>query len=342
MRMRKVENCGNRRLPWRPLSASVATSLARFYLRHVPIRKGKAAVWDIVRHYTKRYCKAIPPRRTIAHDGRVFDVEFTESRERLLFFWGRWTPPIEAVLRRRLTPGAVCIDVGANIGYFTTLASRLVGPTGRVIAFEPLPSSFRRCLVHVQLNHCSNVEVHQLALSDREGVTTLYEPQLGRGRDLCTVRPVATQGTASGTIEHQVRTVRLDEFLDSVTASRVNFIKLDVEGAELLALHGMERLLGSCPDLEVLCEVTDSFLKELGGSERELLRYLSEVGYSAYRVAPPRPIKGLDQYVSTAALHRAALEIIGLCGVGEREFQYDALFTRTAPKVGELDIIEGA
>jgi FkbM family methyltransferase len=143
-------------------------------------------------------------------------------------------PAVEAAVRDALRPGDVFVDAGSNIGYYTILASRLVGPQGQVIACEMMPETARILRNHVTMNNAGNVIVAEGALSDvPEQEIEASHPEgkfgqasiarIGQGRRLA------------------VRTLTLEAVLQDV--SQVRIMKMDLEGAELGALHGLGNAL---------------------------------------------------------------------------------------------------
>ena len=144
------------------------------------------------------------------------------------------------LIRRMLSPGDHFVDAGANIGYFTLLASRCVGPDGRVDAIEPQPDNHARLAANV-VNNGSPAQVrrHALALADRTGQTSIHaypESDVQHNHGCASMFPEPAFATRATTVP----TVRLDELLADTDPT---LIKLDVEGAELLAIEGMAQLL---------------------------------------------------------------------------------------------------
>jgi FkbM family methyltransferase len=132
-------------------------------------------------------------------------------------------------LRQCATRGAVVYDVGANAGYYALLASRLVGPRGRVVAFEPEPRNAAFLREHVRLNDAANVEVVEAAAGDTAGERGFARRGTGRGR-------LDERG------ELRVRVVRLDDCIAGGMPTP-SLIKIDVEGGELAVLEGAAQLL---------------------------------------------------------------------------------------------------
>lgn len=132
-------------------------------------------------------------------------------------------------------PGAVVFDIGANVGFFTLLASKLVGSAGQVHAFEPLPRNLYYLEQHIRLNEASNITVHSLAITSTTGTA-----RFGDGEN-------TSQGRLSNAGEIQVLTASIDDLLANGRSPRPDFIKIDIEGAEGEALRGAARLLSGSP-----------------------------------------------------------------------------------------------
>jgi FkbM family methyltransferase len=145
---------------------------------------------------------------------------------------GRWEPNVTALFRALLRPGNVCIDVGANIGYFTLLASRLVGPDGRVHAFEPEPAAVAALEANVGLNHMTNVAVHAVAAGESEREAVIGAPPPGNA--------ASASLAAAGEPGSPIRVRRVDAVVPAQDLRRARLVKIDVEGAEADVLHGLE------------------------------------------------------------------------------------------------------
>lgn len=130
-----------------------------------------------------------------------------------------------------LHPGDTMYDIGANVGYYTLLASHRVGPSGRVVAFEPLPANVRLVERHLRLNRVRNVSVHEVAVSDREG----------RARFAPNASNAMGKLSDAGSIE--VAMISLDSFVSAAGLPDPTLLKIDVEGAELGVLRGAATLL---------------------------------------------------------------------------------------------------
>jgi FkbM family methyltransferase len=178
-------------------------------------------------------------------------------------------------VERLLRPGMTVLDLGAHHGLYSLLAAKCVGPAGRVIAFEPSPRERRRLQLHLRLNGAKNVEVQPFALGPHVGSAQLH--LVGNGDDGCnSLRPPAVLGPVS-TVPVALRSV--DEELRRLGVRRVDFVKLDVEGAELGVLQGALRLLNDTYRPAMLVEVQDVRTEPWGYAAREILRFLGRLNY---------------------------------------------------------------
>lgn len=155
--------------------------------------------------------------------------------------------------------GNVVFDLGAHVGFYTLLASVLVGETGRVFAFEPLPNNLNYLKQHLSLNSITNVQVIEAAVSDRTGVATFD------------IHDSSFQGHLSTTGQLQVKTVSLDDWIAKGKIPSPDYMKIDVEGAEMDVLVGARELLQRSHPKIALATHSDElrydccqFLKTLG------------------------------------------------------------------------------
>jgi FkbM family methyltransferase len=172
------------------------------------------------------------------------------------------------LLRALLKPGDHFVDCGANIGYFTFAAVKAVGPAGRVDAFEPDPVNRTRLEENLAANGSpANVHVHPVALSDHSGEATLYHPEQA-SRNHGEASLFASADVAS--TPYKVKLARLDEEIDRTP----QFIKMDIEGAELLALKGMSALLKAERPPMLIIEHNPESAATAGHRSGDLLRFL--------------------------------------------------------------------
>ncbi len=172
--------------------------------------------------------------------------------------------------------GDVVLDVGANVGYFTQLFSDLVGSRGQVHAFEPVPATFE--LLSKNVTHSpnrKNVFSNCMALGDRDEETTIFIPNGDVGQ-----AALARHQTGSWTSDRiqaiRVQLMRLDGYADRL--SRVNFVKCDVEGAELMVLRGGMATLRRFKPM-IFLEVEECWTRSFGWTPDDVVRLLREIGY---------------------------------------------------------------
>lgn len=171
-------------------------------------------------------------------------------------------------LKAKLKEGTIFVDLGANIGFFSILGSRLVGHSGRVIAIEMLPETFARLKRHIKLNRAGNISALQCAVSDSEHQVTATVPQGKFGQASISRNP-----RDGATCQIIVRTRPLDDLLAEFEG-KIELIKMDLEGAEVSALRGGSQTLArtSAVIFETLGEATEEFkiLADAGFSIRRL------------------------------------------------------------------------
>ena len=183
-------------------------------------------------------------------------------------------------VERFLKPDMIVLDVGAHHGFYTILCSKKVGTTGRVIAFEPSPGEQRKLSFHLKLNHCKNVKIEPYALAAQNGKATLF---IIKGRDTVfnSLRPPAV---SMPTETIAVSTIRLDDYLKSVCLHKVDFVKIDAEGAELEILQGAEHSLMAESSPIMMIEVSDDRTRPWGYSSSAIYDFLAEQGYTWFSV----------------------------------------------------------
>jgi FkbM family methyltransferase len=218
-------------------------------------------------------------------------VDTRDLIQRSIYFTGRWEDEIASHVRH-LGPGDLFVDVGANVGYFSLLAA---SRGADVIAFEPDPE----CCVQLDANALINgyaIDARRLAISDEKGESTLYlAPAENRGG--------SSLKTGKGP-SLPVPTDTLDAQLDG---RKPTLVKIDVEGAEVRVLRGARALLSSNAPPDIICEVSEFSLKELGSSKDELFALMAEHGFACKIISPIR-----RSVASTGCIY----------------FQYDVLFSR--------------
>src|SRR5437016_3266367 len=193
----------------------------------------------------------------------------------------------------------VVLDMGARNGFYTMLASREVGRSGQVIAFEPSPRERQRLLRHLRINRLlANVVVCHLALDRGKGEDTLFVVE-GRDTGCNSLRlPLVDESVKA----IRVQKTSLDDFLGEGMILKVDFIKMDVEGAELNVLEGATDLLGRRPRPVILAELADSRSSSGGHAASAVYDLLAERGFQWFSVGRQgslSPLHRTDQYGAT-------------------------------------------
>ena len=206
-------------------------------------------------------------------------------RDRLSYLVHGLEPSLVKVATKILRPGDTVVDVGANVGFLTRAFASFVGKSGRVWAFEPDPTTFQCLLYNTQA--LPQVSASQVAMSDRIGDMTFYlHPTSGMSNSLVN----AWHGSSGST----VTTSTLDAWMTRSALAPVRLIKIDVEGAELLVLHGMQETLRAPSSPQVIFEFCPN---NLGSSmvENRIFDFFSELGYVLYSIGPKGQMDRVDE-----------------------------------------------
>jgi len=200
--------------------------------------------------------------------GYLAGYKWMRSHRHVNAYWvGNYELPIQKCLIRELKPGDVFYDIGANAGFFSLLGSKCVGQKGHVFAFEPFPENIETLRSNLDLNEIENCTVVEAAVSDSVGTV-----RFSRGPH-SSMAHIAQEGT-DGQKSMLVKALTLEEF--AKTERPPNFIKMDVEGAEILALRGASALLKSATPPRFLIELHGG---TVAAQAREILE---KTGYWLY------------------------------------------------------------
>jgi FkbM family methyltransferase len=212
--------------------------------------------------------------------------------------YGFWEPDLCAFFEARIKPGMRFVDVGANLGYFSVVASRLVGPTGQVVAVEPGERSAALLRANLWRHGCRNtVLVPTAAWYETTHVQFELNPDGGSGD---WVNPYEKRGEAV-----VVAAAALDDLLDAP----VHGIKTDAQGADHLVLRGMARTLANSPDVEVVVEFLPTLPNLYGDPQREVLREYRDMGFDLFFLDPV----GVPTRVTDDEVMGTGADILNLC-----------------------------
>jgi FkbM family methyltransferase len=191
---------------------------------------------------------------------------------------GTLEPPVQEALRRLLGPGDVFYDVGANVGFFTILGARLVGPEGRVVAFEPVPACALAVARNIALNDFAQAEIREEAVGGAGGRARLLVVGEASWSHLA-----STGRHADVRDEIDVAVVSIDELVRTGAIPPPDVLKIDTEGAELQALAGMRATIERHRPA-IVCELHDT--------NEQFVALMDELGYATTNLDGPVPVAG--------------------------------------------------
>lgn len=265
--------------------ASSLVPLARAYIRYGPVGPLKMKVWA----WTKWRAKCYVASTCFGARMRGHSLDLVQG---YIYYFGVWEPNLTAFLLDRLDGhhGRTFVDVGANVGYFSLLASLRMGRTGSVVSIEAFPTIHEKLLCNLYLNRVENVRTIQAAASDRSSVLELFH-----------AGPLNEGGTTSIPGRFNVPPVRvraepLATLLTEREVATLRVMKVDVEGAEWAVLSGLLPAMKYLPDdAEFVVEVNP----EAGGKVPYVYDLLVSRGFYPYRLD--------NAYEADAYLNRLAV-----------------------------------
>ena len=249
-----------------------AAHLTRMAVTYLPPKRRGLRLADLSEKALGR------PRRCVTgvhQTGARVLCDLTDSMQRSIFYTGTYEPTLTALIEAELQPGDVFLDIGANVGHYSLLAAKKLGAAAQVHAIEASRQTADLLRETVRRNQLGGtITVHQVAASDRSGQMVLATP--AESASFMGMRYLAPEGGAGEVVE----VVRLDEYLDVAPT----VVKVDVEGADLRALIGMERLLRESPPRCLFVEAMDEQLTRFDDSTEAMLDYMSSMGYWSQRL----------------------------------------------------------
>lgn len=251
--------------------------------------------------------RRLGPLRPVVLDydvGMRIQVRPVDRLGRRVFLDGYSDREHAVLLDALLRPGMVYFDVGANFGQFALMAATRVGRDGAVHAFEATSTMYEQLAANVELNGLAQVTANHAAVADQPGTLemTLCEP--GKEAFSSLGRPMRPQDQIIG--RETVPAITLDDYCRERGISRIDLIKIDVEGAEVRVIEGASNLLSSGGVSSLVCEFNEVAAESQGSSGRELRNALESHGYRIFRFDPSRrtitPEPAVERYASTQNL----------------------------------------
>jgi FkbM family methyltransferase len=252
--------------------------LIRLYTFYFPLDKGKWRVFA----FAKRLCRHLPEKvSATTKDGRRLSVALSDWAGDSIFFLGRHEDFSAKTFERQIKKGFVCLDVGANIGWHTTLMSLLSGAEGEVHAFEPVPPTFADLEKNVSLNgQGAKVFLNNFGLGDAESTAEIH-----LFKDLPSGHATLAGKANQPSDVFSIRIKTLDSYLKEKNIERVDFIKVDIEGAEMMFLKGARKVFEQEKPPVIYMEMTLETSREFGYLPNDLIVFLkNKASYKFFRV----------------------------------------------------------
>lgn len=250
----------------------------RLYTYNTPIAKGKYRLYQTALKLIRKRPTALP---TVTKDGRRLIVDLTTGMQETAFFIGEYEQSITETAEQMIAPGDVCLDVGANFGWYTTVMSLRSGEKGAVHSFEPMPKTF----LELQRNrevaaHPDRIFINNFALGDKEDTV-----QINMFDDLSSGHASLSAQGGSRVSSFDCRLTTLDSYLAEKNVGDVSFVKVDIEGAEMMFLKGAERLFRQSVPPVFLMEMALASIKNFGYIPNDLIEFMQKrAEYDFYKV----------------------------------------------------------
>lgn len=238
----------------------------------------------------RAYQRASRGRRVVAAvDGITYQLDLGEYIDSSIYFGGCFEPDTTAAINRLCRPGMTVVDIGANVGCHALRFAKLVGDSGRVVAFEPMAWARAKLLRNIELNGFGNITVESVALSDSPGSREAYFRSSWQGSE---------ESDPASLRRDTITFDTLDGYAERNGIGRVDMVKLDVDGHEFKVMRGARRTLAAHRPL-ILIELGPHLLAGAGDDIGELVEFLSSLGYKFFDEAT------FEKFADTAAVLRA-------------------------------------
>ena len=212
-----------------------------------------------------------------------FDMYLTtmEHIQRVLIEQGAYEWAETSLLPKFVKRGSIAVNVGANVGYYSLLLSRLVGHRGHIYAFEPLPINFERLKINIDIN-VDNVTPYNLALGDAPKISRYkFNPSINGG--IPNFGGFSMVGTESEDGNIVIETITLDDFVQQRAIQDIRFLKIDVEGFESQVLNGARATVQRFRPT-IMVEYLAMLKTGTDQNVREIQRFMDSMGYTVCRV----------------------------------------------------------
>lgn len=223
-----------------------------------------------------RYGVSYPPRNievTVKRQGLIWNLDLTSCIAESMYYNGYWEKNSTKLVKKIVRKGDVVFDIGANIGYYSCILSRLVGNKGHIYCFEPISKYVKRLKDNIKVNDLRNITVVKKVVSD---ICVPQKLQVGpsSARTFC--------GLGEYNHTEVVESITLDKYITEENGiRRVDFVKIDVDGFEIEIISGAEDTLRKYKPI-MLVEFCPEAQEKVGNTTGDLLKLLQSFGYSLY------------------------------------------------------------
>lgn len=212
--------------------------------------------------------------------GIKMNLNIKEYVQAFLYNYGAYELPTINFFRKQIKQGMCVIDVGANVGYHSLIMTKLVGQKGSVYSFEPEIKNIELLNTNIKLNRFKNINIIKKAVSNQNGSIKLY---LSNSDNLGVHSTVFCEDTVSNKFE-EIEAVKLDDFVTDNQIKKVDFVKIDVEGAETDVLAGMENILLNHRPIIVM-ELVEKLQNIKGWTTKSVKEMMkNKYNYKAYKI----------------------------------------------------------
>jgi len=246
----------------------------RFINLKYPLITRKIAKIYIIKHLYRFIVINFLKANTVKIDGHKLFLDSEDSLR--LSVYGQFEAFETEVIKKEIKEGDVVLDIGANIGYYTLIFAKLVGPKGKVFAFEPDPENFALLNKNIKINEYKNVVLINKAVSNETGEIKLYLNEYNKANHQ--IYPSKNHRKSI-----LIQTTRLDDFFKDYKG-KIDFVKIDIEGAEYLAIQGMSNLLNKNKNIKIITEFYPCWLENFNVKSEEYLKLLSKHGFKLYNL----------------------------------------------------------
>lgn len=218
----------------------------------------------------------LKPNSVLVEGHKVFIDKWDATLSQELLLSGKWEEYETELFKKHIMPGDIVVDIGAHIGYYTLIAAKLVGNTGKVYAFEPDTKNFQLLKKNVMQNGYRNVVLVNEAVTDKNGTARLFLNSENTGDH----RIFDTGGARKSLV---IRTTTLDNFFAG-KEKKVDFIKMDIQGSEANAFQGGTHIINDSKQIKIITEFQPAYINMSGRSAGEYLRLLRKSKFTIYEI----------------------------------------------------------